>query len=295
MLLHYRFLDPQIGAPLKISTILLGMTLALGAPFCFAAEEEAKITEETPYVQSPKVVVDTMLEMAGVRANDFVIDLGSGDGRIIIEAAKRFGARGLGIDYDERLVKLATDNAARAQVSGHVRFVQQDIFKSDFSAASVIAMYLLPEYNMVLRPRFLALKPGTRIVSHDYAMGDWKPDAEKIVPAPDKPVGAKKESAIYFWVVPARVEGRWRSRLPQGGRSVEFELRQQFQELSGTAKIAGRSIALERATLSGPFLSFRVQDGERTLRFSGYASAGRINGQLGIGDRTYRWRALRSD
>ena len=295
MLLHYRFFDPQIGAPLKISTILLGMTLALGAPFCFAAEEEAKITEETPYVQSPKVVVDTMLEMAGVRANDFVIDLGSGDGRIIIEAAKRFGARGLGIDYDERLVKLATDNAARAQVSGHVRFVQQDIFKSDFSAASVITMYLLPEYNMVLRPRFLALKPGTRIVSHDYAMGDWKPDAEKTVPVPDKPVGAKKESAIYFWVVPARVEGRWRSRLPQGGRSVEFELRQQFQELSGTAKIAGRGIALERATLSGPFLSFRVQDGERTLRFSGYASAGRINGQLGIGDRTYRWRALRSD
>ena len=295
MLLHYRSFIPPIGTPLKISTLLLGMTLALGAACGFAAEEEAKITEETPYVQSPKVVVDTMLEMAGVRGNDFVIDLGSGDGRIIIEAAKRFGARGLGIDYDERLVKLATDNAARAQVGNHVSFVQQDIFKSDFSAASVIAMYLLPEYNMVLRPRFLALKPGTRIVSHDYAMGDWKPDAEKIVPAPDKPVGAKKESAIYFWVVPARVEGRWRSRLPQGGRSVEFELRQQFQELSGTAKIAGRSIALERATLSGPFLSFRVQDGERTLRFSGYASAGRINGQLGIGDRTYRWRALRSD
>jgi len=271
------------------------MTLALGAPCGFAAEDEAKITEETPYVQSPKVVVDTMLEMAGVRGNDFVIDLGSGDGRIIIEAAKRYGARGLGIDYDERLVKLATENAVKAQVGDHVRFVQQDIFKSDFSAASVITMYLLPEYNMVLRPRFLAMKPGTRIVSHDYGMGDWKPDAQKIVPVPDKPVGARKESAIYFWVVPARVEGRWRSRLPQGGRSVEFELRQKFQELSGTAKIAGRSIALERATLSGPFVSFRVQDGKRTLRFSGYASAGRISGQLGIGDRAYRWRALRAD
>jgi len=221
---------------LKISTILLGMTLALGAPCGIAAEEEAKITEETPYVQSPKVVVDTMLEMAGVRGSDFVIDLGSGDGRIIIEAARRFGARGLGIDYDERLVKLATDNAAKAQVGNHVSFVQQDIFKSDFSAASVITMYLLPEYNMVLRPRFLAMKPGTRIVSHDYAMGDWKPDAEKTVPVPDKPVGAKKESAIYFWVVPARVEGRWRSRLPRGGRSVEFELRQKFQELSAVLR-----------------------------------------------------------
>jgi len=280
---------------LKISTILLGLTLALGAPCGVVAEEEAKITEETPYVQSPKVVVDTMLEMAGVRGSDFVIDLGSGDGRIIIEAAKRFGARGLGIDYDPRLVKLATENAVKARVSDHVRFAQQDIFKSDFGAASVITMYLLPEYNLVLRPRFLGMKPGTRIVSHDYAMGDWKPDAEKIIPVPDKPVGARKESAIYFWVVPARVEGRWRSRLPRGGRGVEFELRQKFQELSGTANIAGRSVALERATLSGPFVSFRVQDGKRTLRFNGYASAGRISGQLGIGDRVYRWRALRSD
>ena len=280
---------------MKISTILLGLTLALGAPCGVVAEEEAKITEETPYVQSPKVVVDTMLEMAGVRGSDFVIDLGSGDGRIIIEAAKRFGARGLGIDYDPRLVKLATENAVKARVSDHVRFAQQDIFKSDFGAASVITMYLLPEYNLVLRPRFLGMKPGTRIVSHDYAMGDWKPDAEKIIPVPDKPVGARKESAIYFWVVPARVEGRWRSRLPRGGRGVEFELRQKFQELSGTANIAGRSVALERATLSGPFVSFRVQDGKRTLRFNGYASAGRISGQLGIGDRVYRWRALRSD
>ena len=280
---------------MKISTILLGMTLALRALCGFAADEEAKITEETPYVQSGMVVVDTMLEMAGVRGNDFVIDLGSGDGRIIIEAAKRFGARGLGIDYDETLVKLATGNAARAHVSNHVRFVQQDIFKSDFSAASVITMYLLPEYNMALRPRFLALKPGTRIVSHDYSLGDWKPDAQRTIPVPDKPVGLRKESTIYFWVVPARVEGRWTSRLPQGGRSVEFELRQKFQELSGTAKIAGRTIAIERATLSGPFLSFRVQDGKRTLRFNGYASEGRIAGQLGIGDRAYRWRALRSD
>ena len=280
---------------MKISTILLGMTLALGAPYGFAAEEEAKITEETPYVQSGMVVVDTMLDMAGVRGNDFVIDLGSGDGRIVIEAARRFGARGLGIDYDERLVKLATDNAVKAQVSNNVSFVQQDIFKSDFSAASVITMYLLPEYNMVLRPRFLALKPGTRIVSHDYALGDWKPDAQKTIPVPDKPVGVRKESTIYFWVVPARVEGRWQSRLPRGGRSVEFELRQKFQELSGTAKIAGRTIALERTLLSGPFLSFRVQDGKRTLRFNGYASEGRIAGQLGIGDHAYRWRALRAD
>jgi len=280
---------------LKISTILLGMTLALGAPCGSAAEEEAKITEETPYVQSGMVVVTTMLEMAGVRASDFVIDLGSGDGRIVIEAAKRYGARGLGVDYDPRLVKLATDNAARAGVSDHVRFVEQDIFKTDFSAASVLTMYLLPEYNLALRPKILALKPGTRVVSHDWGFGDWRPAAEITVPVPDKPVEVKKQSTIRLWIVPARVEGKWRSRLTPGGREAEFELQQKYQDVAGTASIGGRSMPIERVILNGTFLSFRVQDGKRTLRFNGHASAGRINGQLGVGDHTYRWRALRSN
>jgi len=283
------------AAAAGVMRLLLGMTLALGAPCGSAAEVEARVREDTPYVQSGMIVVATMLEMARVRGSDFVIDLGSGDGRIVIEAARRFGAHGLGIDYDPSLVKLATDNAAGAGVGDRVSFVQEDIFKSDFSAASVITMYLLPEYNMVLRPRLLAMKPGTRIVSHDFAMGEWKPDAQRTVAVPDKPVGAKKESVIYFWVVPARVAGRWRSTLAPGGREVDFELRQRFQVVSGSARIEGRAMALERATLRGPFLSFRVQDGERALRFNGHVSAGRISGQLGVGERSYRWRALRAE
>ena len=260
-----------------------------------AAEDQPAITEETPYVQSGMIVVTTMLEMAGVRANDFVIDLGSGDGRIVIEAAKRYGARGLGVDYDPRLVKLATDNAARAGVSDHVSFAEQDIFKTDFGAASVVTMYLLPEYNLALRPRLLALKPGTRIVSHDWGFGDWHADAETTVPVPDKPVEVKKSSTIRLYIVPAKVEGKWRSRLAPGARDVRFELQQKFQEVSGTAVIGGRSLPIERVLLRGEFLSFRVQDGKRTLRFNGYVSAGRITGQLGIDDHSYRWRALRSD
>ena len=275
--------------------LLFALLLALVAPFAFAAEDEAKVTEETPYVQSPWIVVDTMLEMAGVRASDFVIDLGSGDGRIIIEAAKRFGARGLGIDYDPRLVKLATENAEKAGVADRVSFAQQDIFGFDFSAASVITMYLLPEYNAVLRLRFLALKPGTRIVSHDYGIADWPPDAQKTVPTPDKPVGATKTSVIYYWIVPARVQERWRSVLAPGGRQAEFDLKQKYQQVSGTATIGGREYPIERATLKGGFISFRVQEGRRTLRFNGYASAGRIAGQLGIGDKSYLWRAVRAD
>lgn len=258
-------------------------------------EEPPAITEETPYVQSGMVVVETMLEMAGVRASDFVMDLGSGDGRIVIEAARRYGARGLGVDYDPRLVRLATENAARAGVSDHVSFVEQDIFKTDLGAASVVTMYLLPEYNLALRPRLLALKAGTRIVSHDWGFGDWRADAETTVPVPDKPVEVKKSSTIRLYIVPAKVEGTWRSRLAPGARDARFELRQKFQEVSGTAVIGGRGLPIERVLLRGEFLSFRVQDGKRTLRFNGYVSSGRITGQLGIGDRSYRWRALRAD
>src|SRR5262245_16897086 len=168
-------------------------------------DEKPRITEETPFVISPTAVVNTMLRMAGVRATDFLIDLGSGDGRIPITAALEYGARGVGIDYDPNLVKRAINNARIAGVSDKVSFLEQNIFKSDFSQATVITMYLLPNYNAVLQPNLLALKAGTRIVSHDYGIGDWEPDAQETFPVPDKPVGARKESVVYFWVVPAKL------------------------------------------------------------------------------------------
>jgi SAM-dependent methyltransferase len=274
---------------LNLAAPLLVLLLATSA----ALAQEPKITEETPYVQSPAVVVETMLEMGGVRATDFVIDLGSGDGRIVIEAARRHGARGFGVDYDPRLVMLATENARVAGVSGQVTFYEQDIFKTELGAASVVTMYLLPDYNLALRPRLLALKAGTRIVSHDWGMGDWQADAEKTVPVPEKKVGLLKSSTIYMWVVPAQVEGRWRSNLAPRGQGVEFSLEQKFQALSGTARIGKRIVPIERAVLSGPFISFRVSDGKRTLRFNGHVSGSRIAGQLGIGERSFRWRAQR--
>jgi 16S rRNA G966 N2-methylase RsmD len=282
----------KFSAPHRLLLLCLGLLLACAAA---AAEPEVQITEETPYVQSGMMVVLTMLKMAGVRASDFVIDLGSGDGRIVIEAAKRHGARGLGVDYDPRLVKLATANAEKAGVGDRVSFVEQDVFQTDFSAASVLTMYLLPEYNLKLRPKVLALKPGTRVVSHDFAFGDWRPEAETTVPDPDKPVEVKKQSTIFLWIVPAKVAGKWRSSLAPGGREAVFDLQQKYQDVSGTALVGGRILPLERVTLRGDFLSFRVQDGKRTLRFNGYASAGRISGQLGVGEHSYRWRALRED
>src|SRR3990172_652168 len=179
---------------MRLATIILALVLAVPA----RAEEEPKITEETPYVQSPRIVVETMLKMAQVRASDFLIDLGSGDGRIVITAAKEYGARGFGVDYDPRLVRLATKNAEEAGVSDRVTFVEQDLFKTDFSQASVITIYLLEEYNAVLKPKLIALNPGRRIVSHDYGIGDWEADAKMKIAVPDKPVGLEKASTVFF-------------------------------------------------------------------------------------------------
>lgn len=276
---------------------LLALAACAAAPLAAAQEEQPKITEETPYVISPTVVVDTMLKMAGVRSTDFLIDLGSGDGRIVITAAKRFGTRGFGVDYDPRLVRLATENARMAGVEDRVTFVEQNLFRTDLRQASVITMYLLEEYNLALRPKLFALKPGTRIVSHDFAMGEWEPDVKVKIAVPDKPVGVEKASMIYFWVVPARVEGSWHSRVPGRGGWTDAVIRfeQHYQKISGEAVIGGKTLPLERASLAGETVSFRVELGSHTIRFSGRVQTGRIAGQVAVsGGRTYRWRALRA-
>ncbi len=279
---------------MRLATIILALVLALPAH----AEEEPKITEETPYVQSPSIVVETMLKMAQVRASDFLIDLGSGDGRILITAAKKYGARGFGVDYDPRLVKLATDNARKAGVGDRVTFLEQDIFKTDLRSASVVAMYLLPNYNLVLKARLLQLKPGTRVVSHDYGIGDWPADAELTVPAPEKPVGVRKESTIYLWIVPAPVEGAWTTVIPgaRGAQSATLRFEQHYQRLEGTLQIGKMILRLERTWLRANYLSFRVQDGPVTIRFQGYAKSGRISGEVARSNGgSLRWRALRAD
>ena len=159
---------------------------------------------DVPFVVTPDKVTREMLKLADVKPSDFVIDLGSGDGRIVIAAAREFGARGLGVEIVPELVDKSRDNARRAGVAERTEFRVQDLFATDLSRATVITMYLLPEVNLQLRPRLLALKPGTRIVSHDWDMGDWKPDRVVAVDAPDKPIGREKVSRLYLWTVPAR-------------------------------------------------------------------------------------------
>ncbi|MFM9970330.1 MAG: SAM-dependent methyltransferase [Burkholderiales bacterium] len=262
-----------------------------------AQEEPPKITEETPYVPSPRIVVDTMLRMANVHKGDFLIDLGSGDGRIIITAAQEFNARGFGVDYDPRLVKLATENAQKAGVSDRARFIDQNVFKTDLAQASVVTIYLLPEYNAVLKPTLLALKPGTRIVSHDYGIADWEPDAQSKVVVPEKPVGVDKASWIYYWMVPAKVEGQWRSRIPFAGgdTSLELNLKQQYQKVEGTVKLGSRTLAIERPMLKGDLLSFELTEGRQHFYFEGRIADKKISGTLHSGGKKLPWNAAKID
>ena len=212
------------------------------------ATSHAQPTEEVPFITSPDNVTLEMLSVAGVKRGDHVIDLGSGDGRIVILAAKRFEATGLGVEIDPSLVARSKTNARAAGVADKVEFREQDLFKTDLSQATVITMYLLQEVNIQLRPTLLALKPGTRIVSHDWDMGDWAPDRTTVVPVPDKAVGREKSSKVHLWTVPARVEGLWCA----GGllRGASMKLTQKYQNFEGTLDWRDRTREL-KGTING--------------------------------------------
>ena len=187
-------------------SLSLGCAAGLTAlPTCVPAQPQVPSLVgddlDVPYVTSPQNVVDAMLELAGVGPNDVLLDLGSGDGRIVITAAERFGTRGTGIEIDPRLIARARAAAAAAGVASRVTFLEQDLFATDLTAASVITLYLLPAVNMKLRPALRQLKPGTRIISHDWDMGDWKPDRQVVVDAPEKKMGIAKTSRLMLWII----------------------------------------------------------------------------------------------
>lgn len=253
----------------------------------------AEVVPDVPFVPTPQVVVDEMLRIARVGQADFVMDLGSGDGRIAITAAKKFGARALGVELDEHLIFQSEESARRAGVEDRVRFLRQDLFKTDLNQASVITMYLLPSVNRRLRPRLLELKPGTRIVAHDFDLEDWKPDQTTTI-----------RKNVFLWIVPARVAGRWRARvtLPDGPRTIEIELNQRFQEVNGLARIDGQVTQLWEPKLSGARLSFVLVDGadrdnEASLYFDGRVAGDAIEGEIrrGVGNSETRivWQATK--
>src|SRR5437773_7943383 len=219
------------------------------------------------WVPTPDDVVDRMLTMAQVTPSDFVIDLGSGDGKIAILAARKFGARSLGIEYNPDMVKLSQNSAQAAGVAGKASFRNADIFATDFSQASVITMYLLPGLNMKLRPQILAMRPGTRVVSHSFSMEDWEADE----------ISTRDGRRAYFWMVPASVMGNW--TLDTGAQRVDLALEQTFQKINGNVMLQPVHAGLRDAKLRGPFIQFAYVDQTGVRRdFQGRVNATRMEG-----------------
>ncbi len=211
---------------------------------------------DVPYVPTPPEVVDEMLRLAGVRSGDILYDLGCGDGRIVIAAAKRYGVKAVGIDIDPVRVAESNENAAAAGLAGKVRFDQKDIFEADFRDATVVTMYLLNSVNVRLRPKLLAeLKPGTRLVSHSFEMGEWRPDKTVEVST-----SFDDRRDVHFWVIPANVTGRWDWDLPAGRQKKHVTLRatQAFQVVEATGTEDGQPLAVGGVVVSGDRISFRV-------------------------------------
>jgi len=253
-----------IRALLLALCVLLAGQLAQAQP---AQEFQPQVGQEGKdviWVPTPQELVDKMLDMAKVTSKDFVIDLGSGDGRTVITAAKR-GARALGIEYNPDMVELSKRSAAKEGVSDKASFMKADLFESDFSQAQVITMFLLSSINIKLRPKILDLKPGTRIVSNTFDMGEWKPDQTSTVP------GCNSWCTAHLWIVPAKVEGTW--NLIQG----ELALKQTFQMISGTLK-SGNTVTPINGRLNGEQISFTAGNTSYTGRVNGNSMEGSAAG-----------------
>jgi precorrin-6B methylase 2 len=232
-----------------------------------AAEESLTV----PFITTPDVVVRRMLELAQTRPGDLVVDLGSGDGRIVIAAAREFGARGLGIELDPGLVEKSRANAVRAGVAERVSFVRGDVLAADISAASVVTVYLLPDLMNRLQPRFLErLQPGTRIVSHSFTMTGWRPDSRETLRV-DKPhPGQGDQSSVYLWIVPAEVRGVWQAN------GTRIRIHQNFQDIELEGRLLGREITESRASLRGREILWEANG----LRFQGRLQGELITGEL---------------
>jgi SAM-dependent methyltransferase len=265
-------------------------TLVAEAATDDAQEHQERPRLDVPYVPTPEPVVREMLALARVQPNEKVYDLGCGDGRIVITAAKDFGARGVGVDIDPQRIRESKANAQEAGVSDRVEFYVKDLFEMDFRDADVVALYLLPSINVKLRPKLLEeLRPGTRVVSHAFDMGDWEPDQTRTA-------RSTRDHTIYYWVVPAQVDGQWRWQM-QGGRGVEdftLQLNQTYQRVGGELRAGSERLQVEDGRLDGARITLVfLRDGQRnTLR--GEVGDNEIRGTLEVpGQQPRAWTARR--
>lgn len=249
-----------------------------------------------PYVPSPSSVVADMLTLAEVGPKDFVIDLGSGDGRIVLTAAKVFGARGFGVDINEKLVKEANESAKLQGIADRAHFTVQDLFKTDIRKATVVTMYLLPNTVNMLKDKLLTeLNPGTRILSHDYPLSGWMPDKTMEFDLEDKvAITGVTRTIIYLYKVPARIEGDWIAKVPAniGMQPINLTLAtQRVIRVTGKARVAGKDVIVEEGIIRGERLQFRFLVGGHSYEFSGTVKDGTIDGIVQGGGVKAPWSA----
>ena len=256
--------------------------LSLGVMGAFAHSATAQVSRspDVHFVPTPHEVVAAMLKVANVRRNDVLFDLGSGDGRIVIAAAKKYGTRGTGIDIDSVRVAEGRRGARKAGVVNKAKFQRADLFQTDLREATVVTLYLLPTLNVKLRPKLYAeLKPGSRVVSHAFDMGSWKADSTFMVGT----------SAVFYWVIPANVGGEWALTAP-GGKKYTLRLTQKFQHVEGTAELNGKSVPVSAAGVHGDKVILELADPDGPVRLVGRVKDGVMTGTA----RESKWSARRN-
>lgn len=279
---HRLLLLGALGAALALSCAPAAHSLA-------AQEAPARPKKDAPYVPTPENVVAEMLRLGKVGKGDILYDLGCGDGRIVISAARRFGTRGVGVDIDPKRIRESNENARQAGVSELVRFETGDLFKMDFKDATVVTLYLMPVVNLRLRPRLLQeLRPGTRVVSHAFDMGDWRPDQQ---------VDVDPKHRLYLWVVPAHLEGRWQ---PARRGAPSVTIKQKYQDITGTVRIGDRELPIQQGRVEGDQLTFSAGEdlSGAPVLFRGRREGSSLKGELQIRDgqqlRKEAWEGTRS-
>jgi len=272
-----------------------GLLLALAMPAAAAQDARYPGNLDVPYVPTNQAAVEAMLRLAGVGPGDFVIDLGSGDGRILITAVRKYGARGFGVDLDPQRVKESLANARSAGVSERAQFYQRNLFDTKIAEATVVTLYLLPRVNIELRPRLLAeLKPGTRVVSHDFDMGDWKADLRASVRG--------TSSTVYYWLIPVQVSGTWKVQVgtARGNTEYELDVQQKYQEINVVAQRGGKQVAVLNPRLDGDAINFVLVDHDDPIyrrrfegKVTGRAMEGTARGEANAPSDEFKWRATR--
>jgi phospholipid N-methyltransferase len=284
---------------MQVYSIIQRYFLAALAMMVCAAGAQAQIKEADrtggPYVPTPQVVVDQMLRFGRVGANDFVMDLGSGDGVIVLTAARQLKASGMGIEIDPELVQRSNDSAKKFGIAERATFQAQDVFKADLSRATVVTLYLLPAMMMNLRNKiYNELRPGTRVVSHDYHFGDWEADDRITFDVPEKePINGVPSATLYLWTIPAKVSGRWQVKVDGIEASRDIDLTQSFHNVNGTL-LNAKGMGLSDVGVKGDDISFSIWNGGARHHYRGKVKGNAMGGMVNLDGKEAKWQATRA-